>query len=85
MALISLVSIETKTNIRKNKDGEVTGYDVVTIQPGQVVEPSEAITRSDITKLVERGVVIDQGDLPKVELPPPLQSSGTGNLGTIGN
>ncbi len=85
MALISLVSIETKTNIRKNKDGEVTGYDVVTIQPGQVVEPSEAITRADITKLVECGVVIDQGDLPKVELPPPLQSSGTGNLGGIGN
>ena len=80
MALISLVSIETKTNIRKNKEGHVVGYDVVKINPGEVVEASEAITQADILKLLENGVVIDQGDLPKVELPPPLQGVGVGNL-----
>ncbi len=80
MALIALVAIETKTHLRKSKDGAVIGYDIVEIRPGETVEASEAFTKADIAELVERGVVIDQGDLPRVELPPPLQPVGVGNL-----
>lgn len=79
MGLIARTLIETRANVKiDNRTGNVKSYDLILIKPGEKVLATESLNKAEIERLKQAGKVIDESEMRRVELPPPLDQAGTG-------